>query len=409
MPTCPVSSTPLRPRTQPLSQKLERMRRAGGHVPPADRAANKRLVPDGYLDLQGVNDYLDEVARQYPDLAMRVDSRDFEPGLTYEGRPLPLLKLSRNVTANEDEPVYLLNGAHHAREIVTPHLVMDAVRRLTEGYGTDAGLTEVLDTRAIIIAPVWNPDGYEYVWNANNMWRKNRKPVGNTYGVDQNRNYPFGWDNSCSGSSVPSSETYKGPSPASEEETLTMIDLQARYNVAKLLDYHSYGREVLIGFNCEPTPALLESFLTDEANELADLANYATRAPSGDGQNQGWALATHTTYSFLVETQTEFQPDFDEAEAEAERVWPLTRAWLERPIPLRGHITAGGEPVAATINIREFNNELFTYRSDAVYGSYHIILPNGNYTLDVAASGFGTRAVQVSIDNSNPKTLDIQL
>jgi len=44
------------------------------------------------------------------------------------------------------------------------------------------------------------------------MWRKNRKPNGSSYGVDLNRNYDLGWDNTCSGSSVPASETYKyGP------------------------------------------------------------------------------------------------------------------------------------------------------------------------------------------------------
>ena len=26
------------------------------------------------------------------------------------------------------------------------------------------------------IIPVLNPDGYEYTWNGNRMWRKNRKP-----------------------------------------------------------------------------------------------------------------------------------------------------------------------------------------------------------------------------------------
>ena len=44
----------------------------------------------------------------------------------------------------------------------------------------------------LIFAPIWNPDGYEYVWDVNNMWRTNRKPAGSSFGIDLNRNYDVG-------------------------------------------------------------------------------------------------------------------------------------------------------------------------------------------------------------------------
>jgi len=69
-----------------------------------------------------------------------------------------------------------------------------------------------------------NPDGLAYVWSTDNMWRKNRKlNPGGSYGVDLNRNYPIGWNFSCGGSSVETSETYKGISAASEPEIQTMM------------------------------------------------------------------------------------------------------------------------------------------------------------------------------------------
>jgi carboxypeptidase T len=158
----------------------------------AKLAAEK--VPAGYSDLDAINAYLASVASQYPQIAQVLDSRQFSVGTTYEDRLMPLIKLSANVTADEDEPVFLMNAAHHAREIVTPHLALDAIRRLTSGYGTDAAITTLLNTRAVIVAPVWNPDGYVYMWDVNNLWRKNRKPSsdGRNYGVDQNRNYDIG-------------------------------------------------------------------------------------------------------------------------------------------------------------------------------------------------------------------------
>ena len=69
---------------------------------------------------------------------------------------------------------------------------------------------------------VWiqNPDGYNHVFEEDNMWRKNKHlNHDGTYGVDLNRNYPFGWSFSCAGSTTTTSQTYKGPQASSEPET----------------------------------------------------------------------------------------------------------------------------------------------------------------------------------------------
>ena len=55
-----------------------------------------------------------------------------------------------------------------------------------------------------------------------------------------------------------------------------------------------------------------------EADALAALANYDVRPPAADGQHQVWTLAKSTSFSFLVETETEFQPSFERAQQEAE-------------------------------------------------------------------------------------------
>jgi hypothetical protein len=211
---------------------------------------------------------------------------------------------------------------------------------------------------------------------------------------------------------VPSSDTYRGTAPASEEETQIMKALQLRYNIAKLLDYHSSGREVLFSFQCEPIPAILDTYIEQEATKLAALATYATRPPSADGQNQEWTIGTLSAYAFLVETATEFQPPFAQAQAEAERVWPLALAWLNRVIPLSGHVTGGGRPVGASIAVRELGvgtSGVFTYRSDPTYGRYHLWLPDGTYTLVVSAAGFATRNVTATVNNAAGGVLDIAL
>jgi len=95
-----------------------------------------RPPPGSYLDFDDINAFLEDAARQHPTLASLVDSSVYGTGETYEGRTMPLLKISGNVTLEEDEPAILINGMHHAREVVTPVVVMDVISRLLNGYST---------------------------------------------------------------------------------------------------------------------------------------------------------------------------------------------------------------------------------------------------------------------------------
>ena len=62
------------------------------------------------------------------------------------------------------------------------------------------------------IAPLLNPDGYEYSHTDDRMWRKNRSPPppgSRCYGVDLNRNWDVIGFGAGATSSNPCSETYK--------------------------------------------------------------------------------------------------------------------------------------------------------------------------------------------------------
>jgi len=223
-------------------------------------------------------------------------------------------------------------SCHHAREIVTPVIALYAIEQLTTEYGNDPDITAAVDDYEIWISPVWNPDGYEYCYYVNNWWRKNRQPYPPGVGVDLNRNYPFGWDSWCSGDTDPTSETYKGPSPASEAETQTMMVFSDDRHFAKVIDYHSHGREVLYGYCCHSHP--FSNFFYSEAVCLSTAAGYgeSVRAPSAEGEHYEWQIWANGSHAFLMETHTEFQPSYSSAQAEAAQVWPSTMWLLERPI-----------------------------------------------------------------------------
>eukprot|EP00002_Diphylleia_rotans_P040352 TRINITY_DN953_c0_g1_i1.p1 TRINITY_DN953_c0_g1~~TRINITY_DN953_c0_g1_i1.p1 ORF type:complete len:384 (-),score=81.72 TRINITY_DN953_c0_g1_i1:130-1281(-) len=277
---------------------------------PLQEKVGEQVLPSGYHDLAAINNILFAAQSKYPNIAKVVDvGREYGIGNTYEGRPMYALKISDNVQVDEDEPNLLFVSLHHSREIVTPEIILEFIRRLTEGYATDNIIKSYVDANEIFLAPVWNPDGLEYVWRTNNLWRKNRKLVSSTaYGVDQNRNYDLGWASSCGGSSIPSSETYRGPSANSEEETQNLILFGRKRNFAKVVDFHSYGREVLVSYTCTPIPKSIADYNIAEGIALGKLIGYGYRVPSADGEHQQLAIKEWTTYSFLVETETEFQP-----------------------------------------------------------------------------------------------------
>ena len=73
-----------------------------------------------------------------------------------------------------------------------------------------------------MVRPGRQPDGYQYTFDHEQLWRKNlRDNVATTEitpndGVDPNRNYPEHWKFDDEGSaSIFSGETYRGPAPAS--------------------------------------------------------------------------------------------------------------------------------------------------------------------------------------------------
>jgi hypothetical protein len=87
-----------------------------------------------------------EIASTYPAIAQVVDlTATYSTPPTFEGRHMFALKISDNVAIDEDEPAMLVVSAHHAREISTPVIALDAADRLTSGYDVDPRLTAAVN------------------------------------------------------------------------------------------------------------------------------------------------------------------------------------------------------------------------------------------------------------------------
>ena len=152
----------------------------------------------------------------------------FSLGLSYEGRTVWAGKISDNVGTDEDEPEVLFTHHQHAREHLTVEMALYTLKMLTDEYGVDPQITNLVDSREIWIVFDMNPDGGEYdiATGTYRSWRKNRQPNAGSsaIGTDLNRNWGYKWG-CCGGSSgTPSSETYRGAAAFSAPETAVVRD-----------------------------------------------------------------------------------------------------------------------------------------------------------------------------------------
>ncbi|MEM1185977.1 MAG: M14 family zinc carboxypeptidase [Planctomycetota bacterium] len=374
----------------------------------ADLNAANPEVPSGYPDLDAVLAQMDVFAAAYPTLCQKVDlTAKYAMPPTHEGRSIYALKISDNATIDEAEPAVLIVSCHHAREIMTPVIALEAAERLLDGYGSDPRITSAVDAREIWIAPVWNPDGYHHVFTVDGFWRKNRRNNGNgTFGVDLNRNYPFGWSQ-CGGSQTTSSDIYEGPSPASEAETQTMIAFRDDRRFALVGDVHSFASEVRYGYGCWFHP--WDDDLREAARDLSIASGYGGANRSScclGGDIHAHASATGAM-AFLWETGTSFQPSFSTAQSEAAQVWQGLLALVDRPIPISGRVTAAGQPIAASVELVGVgfqNGE--QHGANPRTGLYHVNAPAGMYTVRFEADGFEPQEFAVAY-TGDPIVLDV--
>jgi hypothetical protein len=174
----------------------------------------------------------------------------FSIGTTVQGNTIWAFKVSDNPAVDEDEPEVLFGAYIHAREAITIEVLLHFLHHLTDNYGTDQRVTDIVDGRELWFVPFINPDGVLYNEQTNpgggGMWRKNRRNNGSSFGVDLNRNFGYQWGYDNIGSSgSPSSDTYRGPSANSEPETQALRSFINSRSIAAMQSYHSYSNLII--------------------------------------------------------------------------------------------------------------------------------------------------------------------
>lgn len=385
----------------------------------ADVSATSESVEalSDYLSPAEIEQRLDQYVAAYPSLA-----RKESYATTSEGRPVWALEISDNVSEDEDEPAILFVSQHHAREVMTPEIVVDIADWLLTRYGTDPDVTRWVDSYEIWVLPSHNPDGSNWVFTSDNNWRKNRRVNGGgSYGVDPNRNYPFRW-NACGGSSGdPNSETYRGPAPASEPETYQGItELARRERPVIALSYHTYGELVIMPYGCTgshtPENKVFRDITSDMAVRLISDTGTSWYQPGSawetlyavDGEMNDWFYGELGTYSVTIEANTSsqgFQPDYAtwrDATVQRNRPgWQYLLDRLEGP-SIRGRVTDActGSPLAATVGLDEvvFSNGETPRTATPQHGFFQMLTAPGTFTVRTGLAGYVEQVWPVQVD-----------
>jgi len=190
-----------------------------------------RTVEETYAAAQAI-------VAAHPTLASWVDIGDSWEKVTPGGLPgydMMVLRLTNSAMPGP-KPKLISTAAIHAREYVTAELMTRFAEYLVSQYGTNADVTWFLDHQEVHLILQANPDGRKKA-ETGLSWRKNTDSLycatPSQQGIDLNRNFPFLW--ACCGGGSPNgcSETFHGPSAASEPETQAVRN----YMVANFPDY----------------------------------------------------------------------------------------------------------------------------------------------------------------------------
>jgi hypothetical protein len=216
----------------------------------AAQAANGFTVWKSYDEPGGYRDQMYALARDFPQVTKLV-----KIGTTLQGREILALKVTQGARDKPDgsRPAVLFSATQHAREWIATEIDRRLMYHYVNGWkADDKQIKDLLKGTELWFVPVMNPDGYQYTFDVERLWRKNLRDNdgdGQTTivdGVDPNRNYPehFKYDEEGS-SAITSSQTYRGPAAGSERETQAIQLLSDRVGFQFNVNYHSNGRWLL--------------------------------------------------------------------------------------------------------------------------------------------------------------------
>lgn len=212
----------------------------------------------------------------------------FSIGKSFEDRDIAALRVGVPVPAGPSSPrkTIVVTGGLHGREWISTSTVNYLAWSFITSFGKEPMITKLLDHFDIIFIPAVNPDGVEYTWQVDRLWRKTRQQTNLRYcrGLDLDHAFDYEWQ-PAGVHDDPCSESYGGEQPFQAVEAKRLAEWarhETAFNNVKfvgLLDLHSYSQQVLFpySYSCRVDPPNLENL-----EELAAGIAKAIRLSNGE-------------------------------------------------------------------------------------------------------------------------------
>ena len=358
---------------------------------------------DEYPTYEAYEAMMEEFAEDYSEYCTLIDL-----GTLNSGRKLLVARINNGET--EGKPKFFYSSTIHGDE--TTGFIM--MLRLIETLLTQQDLPEVknvLDNIDLFIAPNTNPDGTYHGGNHT----VNGATRSNAYGVDMNRNYPDPVDGVH-----PDGEAYA-------METEIMMQFAEDYQFTMAANYHG-GAEVMN----YPWDNNYERHADDAwwqmvSREYADLchevnSNYMTDLENGITNGADWYRIGGGRQDYMnyyrqcrevtIECSTTKCPSASQLPTFWEYNYNSIFAYMNQVLyGIQGTVkdAATKEPLKATIEILNHDQDYSIVESQLPMGNFHRPINAGTYTIEIKANGYLPIQKTVTVVDGEATVLDVEL
>lgn len=330
-------------------------------------AADDAAADWTYHTHQETGQLLADIAAAHPDIA-----RTYVWGTSIEGRELWGIAISDSVGIEQAEPEVRLSGTIHGNEPIGLELLLELARLLTDSYGVDPRITDLVDNREIHILPLHNPDGY--AWGSRY----------NYYDVDLNRDFP-----------VPTGGI------GQERENVAFMDHGRDHCFVLSANFHSGA--LVVNYPWDYT-----FDLAPDDDALIELSlEYSSRNPPmyaspsfshGITNGAAWYVAWGSLQDWSYERTGCIDLTVELSDVKWPQASALAGLWDDNRESMLALIEAAGWgvggtvtdsdtglPVAATVSVA---GNAATVDADPDRGDYRKLLPPGTWDLQFSAEGY---------------------
>jgi len=399
-----------------------------GLSPQAIQSRNSNIVAawdttwDAYPTYSQYTQKMQYFANTYPQLCALQSI-----GQTENGRDLWVLKISDNATIKEAEPEFFYTSTMHGDELAGFPLMIKLIDYLLSNYGSNAEITELINSTEIYINPSGNPDGSYGSPGNNSITTPTRS---NVNGQDLNRNYP---DN------VNSNRLhYSSINNNYENETKAFINFENSRNFVLVANFH--GGIELVNYPYDNTLSqhpdhdyyeyISKEYAVECQNASDSFGDTTYMTVDEDAEVYPSPGVTNGATWYVVfggrqdymnyyrhskEVTIELSDDKYLPGSQLPNYWEYNRRSFLNYIKqvnygFQGTVTdESGNPVSAKVYISGHDENNSWTTSSKIHGDYYRLIKEGTYPVTYEAPGYESQTVNVTVTDNSKTTQNIVL